>query len=85
MKPTPRMKRLYHYVVQRRWGEPADVIVFDGKGGARRRAPEYAAEGWHGERALIPQGTSTSWSPTAAIAHIRQSGSPVVSKSAESC
>jgi hypothetical protein len=27
-KPTERMKRLYHQLVDR-WGEPADLIIFD--------------------------------------------------------
>jgi hypothetical protein len=31
-EPTSRMKRLYHYLVEHRWGEPADLIVFDGTG-----------------------------------------------------
>ena len=28
-QPTLRMKRLYHHLVNHRWGEPADLIVFD--------------------------------------------------------
>jgi len=28
-RPTDRMKRLYHHLVQHRWGEPADLVVFD--------------------------------------------------------
>src|SRR5262249_10068763 len=29
-EPTLRMKRLYHYLIEHRWGEPTDLIVFDG-------------------------------------------------------
>jgi hypothetical protein len=28
-KPTARMKRLYHQLVEHRWGEPTDLIVFE--------------------------------------------------------
>ena len=28
-EPTDRMKRLYHHLVEHRWGEPADLIVFE--------------------------------------------------------
>jgi hypothetical protein len=34
-KPTERMKRLYHQLVDR-WGEPADLTVFDGAQAAQR-------------------------------------------------
>ncbi len=29
LRPTLRMKRLYHHVVRHRWDEPADLVVFE--------------------------------------------------------
>lgn len=39
-EPTERMKRLYHHLVEHRWGEPTDVIVFDGREAATPGAHE---------------------------------------------
>lgn len=44
-EPTPRMKRLYHYLVEHRWGEPADLIVFDGSLAATPGALEAVSVG----------------------------------------
>jgi Suppressor of fused protein (SUFU) len=29
-EPTDRMKRLHHYLAEHRWGEPSDIVVYDG-------------------------------------------------------
>jgi hypothetical protein len=29
MRPTARMQRLYHHLVEHQWGEPADLVVLD--------------------------------------------------------
>ena len=47
-RATRRMKRLYHYLVEHRWGEPTDLIIFDSERAAIPGALKQVHVGiWH--------------------------------------